>query len=494
MRARKQGMKDQRRQPFLQSVLYAIGALSCLTALSMIPPFLTDLGHNGGLKFVLAISVSLFFGGLFLTTNWSGTVTLGVRQTFLLTSGTWIAIGLIGSLPFMVGENALSFTDSVFESVSAITTTGATVIENLEAESPGVLLWRAEMQWIGGVGIIVLGIAILPALNVGGLQLFRTESSDRLDKALPRVGDIAINIGWIYIGMTVLTLLALFVIAKLSFFDALCHALTSVSTAGFSTRTASIGAFDSVAVEIILMIAMIAGVLPFSRYIAGVRGSWSTLWNDSQVRTFMLWLFIAIVAMIMWRVSMVEAPISIAIREAAFNTVSIVTTTGYASADYSTWGPFAMMAFFCFMWVGGCIGSTTGGLKIFRFQIMFIAIRVQLVALVAPWRVQMPEYGGQTLSERAMLSATGYIALTFLFFLGVTLILTFMELDLITAMSAAASALMNIGPGLGEVIGPSGSYATLPGGAKWVLIVSMLLGRLEFFTALVMLHPNFWRT
>ncbi len=428
----------------------------------------------------------------------SGLATLGAEislkpwQMFLVTTLSWISISTLASLPLVLGAPQLSFTNAVFESVSAITTTGSTVLEGIENLSDGLKLWRGMMQWLGGIGIIVMGIAILPFLKVGGMRLFHTESSDWSEKVMPRTGGIAKATLSIYVGFTLVAMLAYW-LGGMAPLDAVVHAMTSVATGGFANSDASFGAYAEQP-HLLWMgsLFMLMGALPFVLYIRFLRGARMALWRDQQVRGLLMFLLLVIICLAGWRTWLGTPPFE-ALTHAAFNVISVVTTTGYASDDYSSWGALAIVAFFYLTFVGGCSGSTSGGMKIFRFQIASILLRNQLRYLIHSSGVFPTRYNGQPITDDI---TRGVVAFSFFFFLtiaGLALGLAMMGLDLVTALSGAATAVANVGPGLGDTIGPAGNFAPLPDAAKWLLCVGMLLGRLEILTVLVLLTPMFWR-
>ena len=413
-------------------------------------------------------------------------------QMFLVTTLSWVSISTLASLPLVLGAPQLSFTNAVFESVSAITTTGSTVLEGIESLSDGLKLWRGMMQWLGGIGIIVMGIAILPFLKVGGMRLFHTESSDWSDKVMPRTGGIAKATLSVYVGFTLLAMLAYWLGGMLPL-DAVVHAMTSVATGGFANSDASFGAYaDQPHLLWMGSLFMLMGAMPFVLYIRFLRGSRLALWRDQQVQGLLALLVVVILCLAAWRMWLGTPPFE-ALTHVTFNVISIVTTTGYASDDYSTWGALAFVAFFYLTFVGGCSGSTSGGMKIFRFQIASILLRNQLRYLIHVNGVFTTRYNGQPITDDI---TRGVVAFSFFFFLtiaGLALGLAMMGLDMTTALSAAATAVANVGPGLGDTIGPSGNFAPLPDAAKWLLCVGMLLGRLEILTVLVLMTPMFWR-
>jgi len=391
-----------------------------------------------------------------------------------------------------MADVGLSLTDALFEAVSGITTTGSTVMTGLDDVNKGILLWRAILQWIGGVGIIVTAMAILPMLKIGGMQLFRMESSEMGEKILPKTGQLAAAIGGIYLVLTILCMIG-YMMTGMGGFDAIAHAMTTIATGGYSTSDASLGGFMDNGADLVAITFMLAGALPFGVYLLAARGSFKPAWSDPQMRGFLLviTLLILLVTFYLW-VSDVYMGKQ-ALRLSAFNVISVVTGTGYATADYNAWGPFAVSAFFAFMFIGGCAGSTACSIKIFRYQVAFEAMRAYVFKMPRRHAVAPMRYGGKLLPNSVVYSVFGFFFLFFTCFAVVAILLSIIGLDPITAWSGAASAVANVGPGLGDIIGPTGTYQSLPSSAKWVLMTGMLVGRLEIVTALVLLTPSFWR-
>ena len=425
-------------------------------------------------------------------TSRAGPVRLGVRQTFLLTTLAWLVMAGFAALPFAYAELGLTYADAFFEAMSGLTTTGSTVIVGLDDAPPGILLWRALLQWQGGIGIIVMAIAVLPMLGVGGMQLFRTESSDQSEKVLPRAAQLAAVIGGIYLVLTIAAATAYWA-AGMTPFEAACHAMTTIATAGYSTSDASIAHFQSPAIEWIATLFMVIGSVPFILYFQLAVGHGGQLWRDSQVRAFLAVIVAAVVVIAGWLCLALGAPFATAARLAAFNTVSVITGTGYSSADYGAWGGFAVTVLLFGMVVGGCTGSTTGGIKLFRFQVLYATVAVQIKRLVQPHGVFVAHYNRRPIPDHAADAVMSFFYLFAFAFVALALALAALGLDFMTSVSGAATALSNVGPGLGDVIGPSGTFAPLPDTAKWLLSGAMLLGRLEFFTVLVLFTRRFWR-
>jgi trk system potassium uptake protein TrkH len=485
----------------LRPIFFVVGLMVAALGLVMIIPMLTDMFHDGLSWRAFAISAMLcfLFGSSLALANYTPDPDLGFRGAFLLTVSSWVVLSAFASLPFLMEPVGLSVTDAFFEATSGITTTGSTILTGLDDMPRGVLMWRAILQWIGGIGIIVTAMAVLPFLKVGGMQLFRLESSDMGEKILPRAASIAMAISLIYLGLTT-ACAVLYMVVGMNGFDAVAHAMTTVATGGYSTSDASMGGFMDNGADLVCIAFMMAGGMPFGVYLLMTRGKVTAPLKDSQVRAFVT-IMSALIAMVtigLWVGTEYGAgegeTFWQALRLSAFNTVSIVTGTGYATTDYYLWGPFAVGAFFVFMFIGGCAGSTACSIKIFRYQVAFEALRAYLFKMPRNHAVAPLRYGGAPLPETVVYSVLSYFFLFFLTFAVTAILLSLIGLDPITAWSGAGSAVANVGPGLGEIIGPSGTYQSLPGSAKWVLMTAMIVGRLEIVTALVILSPAFWRS
>lgn len=479
----------------LRPILYVMGMLLCLLAVGMTVPMLVDIyfDHSDWKVFFLSICICLFFGGTLILSNAGCTnESLNIRQAFVLTASGWLVMATFGALPLWHSVADLSFTDAFFEATSAITTTGSTIMVGLDSSPPGILLWRSIMQAFGGVGFIVMALTILPFLKVGGMQLFQTESSDKSDKALPRIRQNAMAIGYIYVFLVTWCTITYW-FCGMTGFDALNHAMTSIATGGLSTHDASFSHFNNPLLEWTATFFMILGALPFVLFIRMGKGEWKHVFHNSQARAFLKFLAITIVLLSAWLSIAHGRPFGDALRTVSFNVVSVVTTTGFMSDDYTLWGPFAVGVFFILTFVGGCTGSTSGGTKIMRFQVMWSVFKRQMFRLVHPHGVFPITYEGKSVSEETLFSVIVYIFALLLSFAALSIILAFFGLDLITSVSGAATALTNVGPGLGPIIGPAGNFSTLPDGAKWALSFGMVLGRLELLTLLVLFSPYLWR-
>ena len=475
-------------------IFMIVGLLLSTLAFGMCVPAIVDafFGNPDWQVFAVSAAVTLFVGiTMTLTSNTRG-VKLNVRQAFVMTTLSWLAITFFASLPFAFSELQLSFTDAFFEAMSGVTTTGSTVITNLDRAPPGILLWRALLQWLGGIGIIVMAIAVMPILRVGGMQLFRMESSDASEKALPRAAQIASTIGLIYFGLTMIWAL-FYWLAGMGGFDAFAHAMTTIATGGFSTSDASIAVFDSWAIDTLATLGMVVGSLPFVLYLKTIRGGYRALASDSQVQWFFAIAAFFVLSASGWLWLKAGSDPLTALQYGSFNVVSIMTGTGYATSDFGLWGSFAMPIFFFIMFIGGCAGSTTCGIKIFRFQVLYAAARTQTRHLLQPHGVFIPYYNRRPIPDEVIVSVLSFFFVFGICFAALALGLGLMGLDFVTALSGAATAISNVGPGLGPIIGPAGSFQPLPDAAKWLLSAGMLLGRLELFTVLVLFTRAFWR-
>ena len=475
-------------------IIYLIGMLLCILSLFMMIPAFVDwlYGNNDWPAFVGASFLTLFVGGiLYLSNRDSTTEHLELRQAFLLTNSAWISIALFGSLPFLLSEIDMSFTDAIFESTSGITTTGATVINNLEATSHGILIWRALLQWLGGVGIIVMALAVLPMLSIGGMQLFKTESYETPDKVVPKAASFAAGISIVYITLTVVWALMLWV-AGMPLFDSIAHAMTTLATGGYSTRSDSLAAFNSSSIEIIVIFGMIVGSLPFVHYLAITKKGLKNLFKDDQVKLF-LTLIVFVVSIVSIYLNLNDIPFLEALRLASFNVISIITGTGFGTSDFNNWGGFPTTILLILMFIGGCAGSTTCGLRMARIQVLVANAKAQISKLIRPHAVVVSYYNQKPIPENVAESVMGFFFLYIISFAVIACLLGGLGLDLITAISGAASAIGNVGPGLGDIIGPSGTYQSIPELGKLFLCVGMILGRLEIFAILVMFSPLFWK-
>ena len=477
-----------------KTVFFLIGILLTVLGASMLAPYSLQLiFKEGGHSFISASFITIFIGVLFILANLEKEFKLNLRQTFLFSSLAWVMVAAFGSLPFLLSDQNFSFSEAFFESMSGITTTGATIISDLDNSPKSILLWRAIMQWLGGIGIVVMAITILPLLKVGGMQLFKMEGPDSTEKILPRTIEVATIIISTYI---ILTLLCSFFywIFGMSIFDSVSHAMTTIATGGFSTHNDSIGFFKSSNIEIIASIFIILGSIPFISYLKFIQGNRKIFFRDVQIKGLIYLLTISIVIMFLYLLLInYEGSLFDKIRISSFNVISILSGTGYVTDDFGLWGKFSLIFFLLLMFIGGCAGSTACGIKIFRLQMLLIFLKNQVKKIISPNSVIISKYNNQKISDSFLNSVIIFI-FTFLFiFLLIAMLLSISGLDFITSISGAASSISNVGPGLGDLIGPNGNYKDLPDLSKWILSIGMLLGRLELFAVLVLFFPSFWR-
>ena len=478
----------------LRPVGYVIGLLLAALGASMALPLAVDMYESNGhwpVFFEAGMITGLCGMCLALACANAGRTRLSLQQTFLLTTAVWLALPVFAAIPFILGATGADFTDAFFEAMSGLTTTGATVLTGLESLPRGILLWRGMLQWFGGIGIIVVAMVFLPELRVGGMQIFRSEAFDTMGKVLPRAAEISSRISTIYLGITGLCALS-YSAAGMEPFDAIVHAMTTVSTGGFANYDASFGVFQG-ANEYIATVFMLGAAIPFVLYIQVLEGHGRPLWRDSQVRTF-LTVAAALVLTTAATLMLVDGfgPEQ-ALREALFNIASILTGTGFASVDYMGWGSFIIGLFFFTGLIGGCAGSTSCSVKIFRYQILFAAVRAQVRRIHSPRGIFKTRYDGRTVSEDVMSSVMTFFVLFVITLGAFSVALALTGLDFLTATSGAAAAVANIGPGLGPIIGPAGNYAPLNDLAKWLLSAAMLIGRLELVVVYVLFTSRFWR-
>jgi trk system potassium uptake protein len=474
-------------------VFLVIGVLLATLGCAMLIPALVDLAfdHEDWVVFLASSLLTVFIGVTMWVTCRGAAARLGLRETFVLTTFVWIVAAGFAALPLYWSELDLTYTDAYFEAMSGLTTTGSTVIVGLDTAPPGILFWRAILQWLGGLGIVVMAVAVLPMLQIGGMQLFKAEAFDTPDKILPRAAQLSGSLIGVFVGLTALCAVA-YMIAGMRAFDALSHSMTTVATGGFSTKDGSIGHFGSPAIEWVGVVFMIAGGLPFLLYIQAIQGKPMRLLRDDQVRAFFVILSGLVVLAWLAETQAGFGDTAVRFREAVFNITSIMTGTGYGSADFSLWGPFATGIFLIAIFIGGCSGSTSCGIKVFRFVVMFENIRQHALRIVYPSGVFVKRYNGRPLSDNVSAAVLSFVFLYLATYSVLAIALSLTGLDAITAISGAATAISNVGPGLGPVIGPAGNFSSLPDTAKWLLTVGMLIGRLEILTVLVLFVPAFW--
>ena len=477
-----------------KTVFFLIGVLLTILGSSMLIPYgLQVLLNENNHSFIGSSFITVFVGILFILANLEKQFKLNLQQTFLFSALAWFLIAAFGSLPFLLSPIPFSISEAFFESMSGITTTGATVISNLDETPKSILLWRAIMQWLGGIGIIVMAITILPLLKVGGMQFFKMEGPLSTEKILPRVLEVATILILTYF---ILTLFCAFFywLFGMSIFDSIAHSMTTLATGGFSTHNKSIGFFSNTNIEIVASVFIILGSIPFISYLKFIKGNRKIFFEDIQIKGLINILLLSILIMFIYLfIKSGELSLIDSLRISFFNVISILSGTGYVTDDFGLWGKFSLIFFLFLMFIGGCAGSTACGIKIFRLQMLIIFLKNQIKKLISPNSVNIMKYNNQKISDDFVKSVITFIFSFLFIFLIIALLLSLTGLDFVTAVSGAASAISNVGPGLGDMIGPNGNYKNIPDVSKWILSFAMLLGRLEIFAILVLLFPSFWR-
>ena len=471
-----------------------LGFLICSTGFFLSVPLITELIYETDQwqAYAVPLIVYLVVGGTLIIINKDAKMKLNLKGAFFLTGIAWIVMALICSIPFMFAKTNLTFVDAIFESMSGITTTGSTIISDLDLQPKGVLIWRALLQWLGGIGIIILAISVLPFLKVGGMQLFHMEGDDPYEKFLPRITSVVSKIFFIYVSLTI-TCIATYFYFGMNLFDAIAHGLTTVSTGGFSTHNESLAFFKSNKILLTSIILMIIGSFPFILLAQVSLKNPYILFKDQQIRLFILIIVGLIISLYFIVGDGIVNTIGNKIITISFNSISIITGTGYVSDNFENWGNYSSVLFLIIMFIGGCAGSTTGGLKIFRFQILFLSVKNHIKKLIKPHGVFASKFNGKIIPDTSFDSVTSFFYLYILSFVLISLLLSFNGYDLITCLSAAATSISNVGPGLGEIIGPEGNFSSLSSYSKYILALGMLFGRLEILTLLILLSPFYWK-
>ena len=479
----------------LRPILRITGGLLLLFSTAQLVPMLVAWIYDEPAVRVFLIALLINAGaGAALWFGGRGGLELRSRDGFLITVLFYLGLGFTGAVPmFLAPDVTGSFTDAAFESLSGLTTTGATVVTGLDDLPRSILFYRQLLQWLGGMGIIVLAVAVLPMLGVGGMQLYRTESPGPVKdaKLTPRIAETAKALWLIYLGLTVACGVAYWAVG-MSVFDAICHAFSTVAIGGFSTHDASLGYFDSAAVESVAIIFMTLSGISFALHFAVlVRRRFSIYARDSEVRLYLGILGVAALVIIA-ALATTPGASSSPVRDGLFHAVSIATTTGFTTTDHGAWPALATVVMVFTAFAGGCAGSTAGGLKIYRVLLVYRQGLREIRRLIHPNGVFVIKFGDQLVPDRAVDAVWGFFAIYLITFVTmVCVLLAISDLDFLSAFSAVAANLNNLGPGLGEV---ALNYQSLPAGTKWVLMLAMLLGRLEIFTLLVVLTPEYWRT
>ena len=471
-----------------------LGFLICSTGFFLSIPLITEIIYKTDQwqAYAVPLIVYMAVGGSLIIINKDTEMKLNLKGAFFLTGMAWIVMALICSIPFMFAKTNLTFVDAIFESMSGITTTGSTIINDLDIQPKGVLIWRALLQWLGGIGIIILAISVLPFLKVGGMQLFHMEGDDPYEKFLPRITSVVSKIFFIYTILTIICIVSYFYFG-MSFFDAITHGFTTISTGGFSTHNESLAFFKSNKILLTSIVFMIIGSFPFILIAQVSLKNPFILFKDQQIRLFIFLVIIIIISLYFIVGNEIVNSLSNKIITISFNSISIITGTGYISDNFENWGSYSSILFLLMMFIGGCAGSTTGGLKIFRFQILFLAVKNHIKKLIKPHGVFPSKFNGKTIPEASFDSVTSFFYLYIIFFVLITILLSFSGYDLITCLSGAATSISNVGPGLGGVIGPDGNFSSLNSYSKYILALGMLFGRLEILTLLILLSPFYWK-
>jgi len=478
----------------LRTIALVGGSVVCAVGFLLFIPMITEIIYQSESwqSYAVPILLYLIVGGALVITNRNLDLKISTKDAFIITALSWILFTLLCSVPFIYSEVNLSVVDALFESMSGVTTTGATILNNLDQAPKGILIWRAVLQWLGGIGIIVIALVILPFLRIGGMQLFHLEGDDPYDKFLPKISSVVSKIFIVYLTLTII-LFFLYYLNGMSLFDSIAHSFTTISTGGFSTHNNSFAYFNNISVLNIAIVFMILGSFPFLVLAQSSFSNITSIIKDHQIRLFLIILILAISLIYFFAKNYVDGDIYYKISTISFNTISIISGTGYVSDNFENWGNYASVLFLILMFIGGCAGSTTGGLKVFRFQILFKYVSLHFKKMLKPHIVLAAQFNGKTVSDSTYESVMTFFFLYIFTFALSALLLSFSGMDFLTCISASASAISNVGPGLGEIIGPEGNYSTLTDYSKLVLLITMFLGRLEMLTIFILFVPSFWK-
>lgn len=477
-----------------QPIFMISGYFISILGLSMLVPATVDIYYTkeNWSPFITSAIISLFIGVSLYLGNRTKIEKISIRQGYLITSISWFTLSILSAIPFMLTGTTSYWVDAIFEATSGITTTGATILTDIEKSSKAILLWRSLLNALGGVGIVIFAVALLPFLGIGGMQIFQRESSDLNEKLMPKISYIAKRIIIIYTILLALTYIGL-ILAGMGKFDAINHAMSAVSTGGFSTKNASVGYFNNIWIEIVLMLGMVAGSLPLTWYLVILKNAKNNSFRSAQVPFFLKTLSFYIIFTTLWLAyTSTEYSFWQALRYAAFNVVSITTDTGFSSTDYMKWGLFAQTIFLIFAITGGCSGSTSGGVKAFRWQVIFAFFKKSVINMTEPSRIMPVKVKNMTVDPNVINSVFIFILAFALSIIGLTFLLALTGLDFTTSFSAIIGCITSAGPGVGNIVGPAGTFFPLSDFAKCVCAFAMLLGRLEVMTILVVLTRNFW--
>ncbi len=478
----------------LKPIALVCGTVVCAVGFLLFIPMIFEIAYQteSWQSYAVPILLYLIVGGSLVITNKNIDLKITIKDAFIITVLSWLLLAFLSAIPFIYTDINLSVIDALFESMSGITTTGSTIINGLDNLPKGILIWRALLQWLGGIGIVIIALFILPFLRVGGMQLFHLEGNDPYDKFLPKISSVVSKIFFIYLGLT-FVLLFIYYYLGMNFFDSIAHSFTTISTGGFSTHDASFAYFNNYNILFVAIVFMILGSLPFLVLAqTSLKNFFATI-KDHQVKIFLLILIVSIFLIYFLANKFVEGSVFQKFISISFNTISIISGTGFVSENFENWGNYASVLFLILMFVGGCAGSTTGGLKVFRFQILFNYLVLHLKKMLQPHAVLASHFNGKKIPDSTYESVMSFFFLYILTFAISALLLSFSGNDFLTCISAAASAISNVGPGLGEIIGPEGNYSSLDNYSKVILIITMFLGRLEMLTIFILFLPTFWK-
>ena len=479
----------------LKPISLVCGTVICAVGFLLFIPLITEIVYKteNWQSYTVPILLYLIVGGSLVITNRNVEINISLKEAFIMTISSWLLLAVLCAVPFIYTESNLNIVDALFESMSGITTTGATIINDVESLPKGILIWRALLQWLGGIGIVVIALFILPFLRIGGMQLFHLEGDDPYDKFLPKISSVISKIFIIYLILT-FVLICLYFLSGMNFFDSLAHSFTTISTGGFSTHNNSFAYFQNNKILIVAIIFMILGSFPFLVLAQTNLKNLFITFKDHQVKIFLLILLISISLIFSLAHQFLDDDNLSNILTISFNTISIISGTGFVSENFENWGNYASVLFLILMFIGGCAGSTTGGIKVFRFQILFKYMNLNLKKMLQPHAVFASYFNNKRIPDSTYESVMSFFFLYIFTFATSALFLSFSGLDFLTCISAAASAISNVGPGLGDIIGPDGNYSSLNNFSKIVLTTTMFLGRLEMITIFILFLPSFWRS
>ena len=476
-----------------KTVFFTLGILLIILGVAMAVPISVQFFYNEfNSTFIISSIITISFGILFYLSNIEHQKNINTQQAFLLTALSWICIAIFGSIPFIFSELNLSITDAFFESMSGITTTGSTIISEIEKTPKAILIWRAMLQWLGGIGIILMAITLMPIMNIGGMQLLKISSNDASEKILPKSKQISQRLIIIYFSLTFVCSL-FYKFSGMNSFDSLTHSMTTISTGGFSNYDQSIGYFNNPKIEVVSVFFILLGSIPFISYIKFLAGDKKIIFNDEQIKLFLKMIIFSVITLCIYLAIVNNNFLEVPVRSVIFNVVSILTGTGYVTKEFDQWGNFPLIFFLILMFIGGCAGSTTCGIKIFRVHILYYFIKNQILKIIYPRAIINLKYNNSNVDDKLIASIISFVYLYILIFFVLASLLTLTGLDFTTSISGAASSLSNVGPGLGSEIGPNSNYSNIPNQSKWLLTIGMILGRLELFAILIIFLPSFWR-